>query len=527
MEWQPQLSLRKGDFTTNIRMNAIQKQEALDNYFILLKEVLEENDLVDKPGQIYSVDESGMLLDHHPSRVLATKGQQKVRYRTSGNKSQVTVIGCIKATDAAMPPFVVWDAKSLNMEWTKGEVPGTIYGLSQRGWIDMEVFKGWFSKHFFKYAVSSRPLLLLLDGHSSHYNPEEVRHAKESDAILFTLIPHTTHEIQPLDTTVFGPLKACWREACHNNVQANPGRVISKYQFSPLLSEAWLKAMVSSNIISDFRICGICPFNPRAILEHDPCVELQSNEHSDPKENDHPEGSGGPFENDHNTPTLDNDHLQLEDSTESPFTDDEIEHRHEEGYDLHDPRCIQWLKENHPDSVPATQNSLISAPSITMLCFGDLVADFFSHVPACESIELQHNGGSADDLTGSEVSLATNNFSTLCSRKSDHSSSSSHHSKSTNGSQLSGSSHPSGSFDPTGDSCVSSLPLINSHAARDTRSECFVTSPPTKVSCRSPSTAESSSNSPTTRGTMSSPTSESPCTCKSSLDSSSSTQMIS
>ena len=38
-----------------------------------------------------------------------------------------------------------------------------------------------------------------------HYNPEAVRHAKESDVILFTLVPHTTHEMQPLDTAVFGP----------------------------------------------------------------------------------------------------------------------------------------------------------------------------------------------------------------------------------------------------------------------------------------------------------------------------------
>ena len=60
MERQPQLSLHKGDSTANIWMDAMQKQEALDNYFILLKKVLEENDLVDKPGQIYNVDESGI-----------------------------------------------------------------------------------------------------------------------------------------------------------------------------------------------------------------------------------------------------------------------------------------------------------------------------------------------------------------------------------------------------------------------------------------------------------------------------------
>lgn len=74
----------------------------------------------------------------------------------------------------------------------------------------MELFKGWLADHFLRYAVAARPLFLLLDGHSSHYNPEAVRVAKESDIILFTLVLHTTHEMQPLDTSLFGPLKCHW-----------------------------------------------------------------------------------------------------------------------------------------------------------------------------------------------------------------------------------------------------------------------------------------------------------------------------
>ena len=87
----------------------------------------------------------------------------------------------------------------------------------------MELFKGWSMNYFFRYAVSSRPLLLLLDGHSSHYNPEAIHLAKENDVILFILLPHTTHEMQPLDTSVFVTLKVHWRNACHNYMQCNPG----------------------------------------------------------------------------------------------------------------------------------------------------------------------------------------------------------------------------------------------------------------------------------------------------------------
>ena len=50
--------------------------------------------------------------------------------------------------------------------------------------------------------------------------------------ILVTLVQHTTHEMQPLDTAVFGLLKKHSRDACHDFMQSYPGNVISKYQFS-------------------------------------------------------------------------------------------------------------------------------------------------------------------------------------------------------------------------------------------------------------------------------------------------------
>ena len=124
---------------------------------------------MNNPSQIYNVDETGMPLDHKPPKIVTKRGQKKVRSRTSGNKSQVTVIACVSATGHAIPPFVIFDAKGLNYDWTKGQVPETRYGLSGTGWVDTELFKGWLNQHFLKYAVGSRPLLLVLDGHSTHY----------------------------------------------------------------------------------------------------------------------------------------------------------------------------------------------------------------------------------------------------------------------------------------------------------------------------------------------------------------------
>ena len=130
----------------------------------------------------------------------------------------------------------------LNMKWRKDEVFGTAYGLSTKGWVDSELFRGWLSEHFLAHAVGARPLLLLLDGHSSHYQPDLITYTRELGIIIIFCLPlHTTHESQPLDASVFKSLKQNWQHTCHKFIQSNPSLAITKYRFSGLFSEAWGK----------------------------------------------------------------------------------------------------------------------------------------------------------------------------------------------------------------------------------------------------------------------------------------------
>ena len=101
-----------------------------------------------------------MALEHHSPKLVTLKGQKKVKCRTSGDKSQITVVSCINAVGQAIPPFVIFKAKTLDPLWMKNRVPGTAYACSANGWIDTKLFHLWLSTHFLKYAVSSRPLLL-------------------------------------------------------------------------------------------------------------------------------------------------------------------------------------------------------------------------------------------------------------------------------------------------------------------------------------------------------------------------------
>jgi len=259
----PNLTLRAPVALSQARAIATDR-EVMDNYFDLLEKTLAEYDLVGKPGQVFNMDESGFPLNPKLPKGIFEVGTKNAAAVNSGNKAQITVLACVSAAGHCLPPMVIFDREKFPIELANGEIPGTIYGFSPNGWIDQDLFEKWFSQHFLRYAPAARPLLLLMDGHSSHYYPDIIRKAAKEEVILFVLPPNTTHLTQPLDKGCFGPLKAKWGEVCHKYITDNPGKVVTRYCFSKLLHEAWI-AMSANNIIAGFKTTGVYPINRSAI----------------------------------------------------------------------------------------------------------------------------------------------------------------------------------------------------------------------------------------------------------------------
>ena len=118
-------------------MDSVNKESIIDNqYFDLLEETMLAHNILKNPNQIYNMEETGMPLSPHMPNIVAKHGQKKVCYRTSGKKEQITIIACGNAAGQAIPPMVIFEGKYLNHEWTIGEVPSTIYGMSDKGWTD-------------------------------------------------------------------------------------------------------------------------------------------------------------------------------------------------------------------------------------------------------------------------------------------------------------------------------------------------------------------------------------------------------
>ena len=97
---------------------------------------------------IFNMDESGMPLDHKQLKRIAERRVKKVHGHASGNKAQITTLACANAAGTAPPPMMIFKGERFNHDWTKGDVPNTLYGMSPQGWINQELFALWLHKLF-------------------------------------------------------------------------------------------------------------------------------------------------------------------------------------------------------------------------------------------------------------------------------------------------------------------------------------------------------------------------------------------
>lgn len=110
--------------------------------------------------------------------------------------------------------------------------------------------------------TQDKKILLIMDGHSSHKSLEAVEMARQNGIVMLCLPPHTTHQMQPLDKTFYGPLKVNYNRECDKWMVTNAGRRISQYDQASLFSAAFIRSATMEKAVSGFRSTGLWPFNP-------------------------------------------------------------------------------------------------------------------------------------------------------------------------------------------------------------------------------------------------------------------------
>ena len=119
--------------------------------------------------------------------------------------------------------------------------------------------------------------LLMFDGHISHVNKTFLHRCLDYQVLPVCLPPHTTHFLQPLDVSVFGPLKHAYSDLLQAQY-AKGERGVWKGNFYKLFDGAQKKAFTSANILSGFRHTGLWPVD-FSIVEERMKFESQNGTH--------------------------------------------------------------------------------------------------------------------------------------------------------------------------------------------------------------------------------------------------------
>ncbi|XP_031359418.1 uncharacterized protein LOC116182980 [Photinus pyralis] len=150
--------------------------------------------------------------------------------------------------------------------------PGAIGVANPSGWINEELFGTWFD-HFLKIVrpeVRPEPVLLILDGHTSHTkNLSVIMKARENNVIVLSLPSHTTHKLQPLDVAVFKSINSFYDQAVSTWLTQHPGRIVTEREIPELFNQAYGKGGTIRNAVFGFKKCGIFPFNPDVFTDQD------------------------------------------------------------------------------------------------------------------------------------------------------------------------------------------------------------------------------------------------------------------
>ena len=260
----PEISLRKVDKLERSRAECLDP-EVVKEYFEMLEKTLSENGLMNNPRRLYNCDETFLPLDGTREKAVTSKRAKSTYAQAIGTREHITMLCGASAAGTALPPMIIFPKAFPGGKYTFKGPDDAVYAKSDSGWVDSELFLSWMNKVFLRYAVPQRPVLLFVDGHTSHMTLDVIDVARSNGVILFCLPPHTTHALQPLDVAVFKSLKDNFFKATRAVSFCKTNFIVTKREFAAMVKGPFEKAFSMVNIKAGFAKTGIFPFNPNAI----------------------------------------------------------------------------------------------------------------------------------------------------------------------------------------------------------------------------------------------------------------------
>ena len=266
------LSVKQAEATSIQRAIGFNRAK-VNKFFEILKSILFKDDHIQvPPSNIFNVDESGFTICQKVGRVIAARGRSVGQLTSAEKGKTVTAVCAVSATGVFVPPMIIFPRGRMKPSLLDRAPPGSVGAANKSGWINEGLFADWFD-HFLKSVQPNsrpEPVLLLMDGHSSHtQNIAVIDKARANNVKLLVFPSHCTHKLQPLDVSFFKSLNTFYNSELQTWLRNHPARGVTENEIPELLANAYGRAATVKNGISGFAATGIYPFNDAIFTDED------------------------------------------------------------------------------------------------------------------------------------------------------------------------------------------------------------------------------------------------------------------
>ena len=234
------------------------------SFFDQYKKVCDQYN-IELPLYIWNCDESGVQDVPKEEVVVGEKANSQVPTEC-GEIS--TVLTFTNAAGNILPPLIIHKGRRVNETWLDGIPKDVIVKASPKGYINKGIFYEYSLKwvQWLRCNDRLKKNLLLLDVHKSHiYNIAFVRLMVCNNIEVMAIPSHTSHVLQPLDSTPFVTFKTMWNTNLIEYLFTSVGCKMPKQDFWKVFWPSWRKAMPTAKLQSGFRRMGMFPINPNVI----------------------------------------------------------------------------------------------------------------------------------------------------------------------------------------------------------------------------------------------------------------------